>query len=102
MGWEEQFDLEGIREFVMNRLSEDNGLLPNAFPITERTLYRHDEACGVFFCLHGPRSIRLTAVFDIETDRLLLYDSRGCRTGSFKLEKPNELATSAIVASDIE
>lgn len=87
MALEQRFDLDAVREFVMNQLSDENGLLPNAFPITERMLYRHDAVCGMFFCLHGPRSIRLTAVFDTETERILLYDSRGQRTGSYELRE---------------
>ncbi len=86
MALEQRFDLAAIREFVMNQLSDENGLLPNAFPITERVLHRHDAVCGMFFCLHGPRSIRLTAVFDTETERILLYDSCGRRTGSYELK----------------
>jgi hypothetical protein len=85
MALEEHTDLASVREFVMTQLSDENGLLPNAFPITERVLYRHDVACGVFFCLHGPRSIRLTAVFDTDAERILLYDSLGQRTGSYEL-----------------
>lgn len=57
-------------------------LLPNAFPLTEKRLCKQGETCGFFYCLHGPRSIRLTAVFDIETARVLFYDSTGHRAGT--------------------
>jgi hypothetical protein len=57
-------------------------LLPHAFPLTEKRLYKQGETCGFFYCLHGPRSIRLTAVFDIATARVLFYDSTGHRAGT--------------------
>jgi hypothetical protein len=89
MGLEDSFDLDSIRDFVMNELSEQNGLLPNAFPMTQRVLQRHDVACGVFYCLHGPRSIRLTAILDTVSSRVLMYDSRGERTASYDLSEIN-------------
>jgi hypothetical protein len=70
-----------IREMVEEELCNKNQLLPKAFPITERLLRKQGNTCGVFYCLHGPRSIRLTAVLDIETARVLFYDSTGQRAG---------------------
>jgi hypothetical protein len=87
MGFEQRYDLDAIREFVMNELSNQNGLLPDAFPMTQRILTRQGVTCGVFYCLHGPRNIRLTAVFDFDADRVLLYDSRGQRTCSYALSE---------------
>ncbi|MCU0712780.1 MAG: hypothetical protein MUC43_12025, partial [Pirellula sp.] len=57
-------------------------LLPKAFPLTEKVLRKQGNPCGVFYCLHGPRSVRLTAVFDIATARVLFYDSTGQRAGT--------------------
>jgi hypothetical protein len=85
MGLEERLDLDSIREFVMVQLSEQNGLLPNAFPMTQKVLERQGSTCGVFYCLHGPRSIRLTAILDTNTARILTYDSRGERSGAFEV-----------------
>lgn len=91
MGLEQQFDLESVRQFVMAQLCERNGLVVDAFPITQRVLYRQSVECGIFYCLHGPRSIRLTAVFDTETRRILLYDSRGQRSGAYDLSEIESL-----------
>jgi len=74
--------LNDIREVVLQELCNMHQLLPNAFPLTEKPLYKQGETCGFFYCLHGPRSIRLTAVFDIATARVLFYDSTGHRAGT--------------------
>ncbi|MCY2973381.1 MAG: hypothetical protein NTW52_01810 [Planctomycetota bacterium] len=75
-------DLSRIRQLVEEQLCSENCLLPDSFPITERILYKRGAPCGVFFCLHGPRSVRLTAVFDVDSNRILFYNSQGKRTTS--------------------
>ncbi|MCY3010216.1 MAG: hypothetical protein NTY42_10280 [Planctomycetota bacterium] len=75
-------DLAQIREIVEEVICHQNQLLPKAFPLTERRLHKQGNTCGVLYCLHGPRSIRLTAVFDIATARVLFYDSTGQRAGT--------------------
>ena len=32
------------------------------FPLTERKVIKSGRTCGVYFCLHGPRSVKLTAM----------------------------------------
>ncbi len=85
MGIDTRFDLQKLRSFVMEELSNQNGLLPDAFPMTQRVLYKQGISCGIFYCLHGPRSVRLTAVLDTQTARVLFYDSKGHRTTSHNL-----------------
>ncbi|MBU6174430.1 MAG: hypothetical protein KGQ60_11535 [Planctomycetes bacterium] len=75
-------DFTHIREIVEKEICNQNQLLPKAFPLTERLLHKQGSPCGIFYCLHGPRSIRLTAVFDIATARVLFYDSTGQRAGT--------------------
>lgn len=82
-------DLDKIREIVMEELCSQNGLLPDAFPMTQRVLYKQGISCGIFYCLHGPRSVRLTAVLDTQTARILFYDSKGQRTSSRNLNESN-------------
>jgi hypothetical protein len=45
----------------------------------ESPLLRGDRVCGVQFVLHGPRSLRLTAIWDAARGRVLGYDARGER-----------------------
>ena len=80
-GWFELPKFTNIREIVEEEICNKNQLLPKAFPLTEKLLRKQGNPCGIFYCLHGPRSIRLTAVFDIETARVLFYDSTGHRAG---------------------
>ena len=80
-GWSELPYFTTIREIVEEELCNKHQLLPKAFPLTEKLLRKQGSPCGIFYCLHGPRSIRLTAVFDIETARVLFYDSAGQRAG---------------------
>lgn len=87
MGLDTRFDLQKLRCFVMEELSNQNGLLPDAFPMTQRVLYKQGISCGIFYCLHGPRSVRLTAVLDTKTARVLFYDSKGQRTSSHNLNE---------------
>ncbi len=81
-GWFELATFTIIREIVQEELCNQNHLLPDAFPLTEKFLCKQGNPCGIFYCLHGPRSIRLTAVFDIATARVLFYDSTGQRAGT--------------------
>ena len=80
-GWFELPKFINIREIVEEEICIKNQLLPKAFPLTEKLLRKQGSPCGIFYCLHGPRSIRLTAVFDLETARVLFYDSTGQRAG---------------------
>ena len=89
MGLDRRFDLDKLRNLVMEELCGQNGLLPDAFPMTQRVLYKQGISCGIFYCLHGPRSVRLTAVLDTQTARVLFYDSKGQRTTSHNLIESN-------------
>lgn len=94
MGLDMRYDLDKLREFVMEELCSQSELLPDAFPMTQRVLYKQGISCGIFYCLHGPRSVRLTAVLDTQTDRVLFYDSKGQRTSSHDL---NESRTEVLI-----
>lgn len=82
VGWFQLSDFAHIREIVEKELCNQNQLLPKAFPLTEKLLKKQGNACGILYCLHGPRSIRLTAVLDIESARVLFYDSTGQRAST--------------------
>jgi hypothetical protein len=71
--------LEDLRAFVSETLGDHEQLAPGAFPLTERLLHRGGRPCGIQFCLVGPRSVRLTAIWEIESQSVLFYDSTGER-----------------------
>jgi len=72
-------NLQDLRHFVNDTLCEQDQLLPNLYPVSERILTRGGRPCGIFFCLHGPRSVKLTAIWETDTNTILFYGSSGER-----------------------
>ncbi|NND96623.1 MAG: hypothetical protein HKN47_04760 [Pirellulaceae bacterium] len=75
-------DLETLRETVENRLCEIGHLVPQQFPMTQREVIRGGKACGLYFCVHGPRSVKLTAICDFVHNTVIYYGSDGIRKES--------------------
>lgn len=78
-------NLNDLRNYVHCILCEQNELARGSFEITERILVRGKKACGIYFCLHGPRSVKLTAIWETERNTILFYSSSGTRTGTTQL-----------------
>jgi hypothetical protein len=72
-------NLDGLRGYVNRVLCEHDNFEHGAFPVTERILVRGDQPCGIFFCLHGPRSVKVTAVWETQSNSILFYNSTGER-----------------------
>jgi hypothetical protein len=72
-------DLAAIRQYVIQTLCEKDRLEADVFPISEQVLVRGGAPCGVYFCLHGPRSLRLTAIWETDSNTIWFYGSRGER-----------------------
>lgn len=72
-------DFEEIRRYVTETLSSFELLQPNSSKLTWRLLTRNDQACGVYFCLHGPRAVCLTAIWETDANSILFYGSCGKR-----------------------
>ena len=72
-------NLEQLREFVNEILCQFNQLEIGAFPLTERILMRAGRPCGIYFCLHGPRQVKFTAIWETERNTVLFYGSGGER-----------------------
>lgn len=84
-----------LRGFVYQAICEHHELLVNAFPTSESLLKRSgDDACGVMFCLHGPRSVKMTAIWEKEKNRVLFYGPNGKRYQQVELQ--------AVVVADHE
>ena len=76
-------NLKDLRTYVLETICQQNELQVGAFEITERILVRGQRACGIFFCLHGPRSVKLTAIWETDRNTVLFYSSSGervCKT----------------------
>ncbi len=72
-------DLASLRKFVTQTLCSRYELKENAFPMTEQVLRRGDAPCGIHFCLHGPRAVRFSAIWESDQNRLFFYGERGER-----------------------
>ena len=76
-------NLTDLRAYIQNTICQQNELQAGAFDITERILIRGRRPCGIFFCLHGPRSVKLTAIWETDRNTVLFYSSSGervCKT----------------------
>lgn len=72
-------DLVKLRTFVQARICDQNQLEVGAYRMTERVLTRGGRPCGIFFCVHGPRSVKFTAIWETERNTILFYGSSGER-----------------------
>jgi len=84
--------LHKLREHVHHELCEKNDFEPGAFQITERYLLTGEKPCGIYFCLHGPRSVKVTAIWDTRQSTVLYYSSSGERIDKVKIEQGAEAA----------
>ncbi len=72
-------DLHSLRRYVTETLCEKDQLETNSFPLYEKVLVRGGSPCGVYFCLYGPRSLYLAAIWETDSNTILFYGSRGER-----------------------
>lgn len=88
-------NLNDLRTYVHQTLCDQNELQRGAFQVTERILVRGKRPCGIFFCLHGPRSVKVTAIWETDRNTILFYSSSGERTHKAKLIQAPVLAAVA-------
>jgi len=84
-----------LREYVNTTLCTHCQLQEGAFSITERVLMRGGKRCGIYFCLHGPRATKFTAIWDAEHNQVLFYGSRGERFLKAQLLESPEAGSAA-------
>jgi len=77
-----KMDAEAFYEAVEQRLCDLGQLVARQFPMTRRELLRGGKVCGIYFCVHGPRSVKLTAIADFEKKVVIYYGSDGIRRES--------------------
>jgi len=78
--------IQQLRQFVSHTLCQQSNFEEGIFQVTEKILTRGKRTCGIFFCLHGPRSVKLTAVWETDTNSILFYGSTGERFAKTELE----------------
>ncbi|MDR2643827.1 MAG: hypothetical protein LBC74_13675 [Planctomycetaceae bacterium] len=75
-----------LKDYVYRTLCNDHELLMDAFPTSESILKRgNTESCGVMFCLHGPRAVKYSAIWEKDEGRVLFYGPSGKRYQQIKL-----------------
>ena len=79
--------LDELREYVNETLCRYDQLLPGAFSMTQRMLTRAGKPCGVYFCLHGPRAVKYTAIWETHQQTILFYGPTGERFQKVQLEQ---------------
>ena len=82
MGGEQTFASERFRQRVEARLCELGNLVSGQFPMTHRPVMKGQRNVGTYFCVHGPRSVKLTAIHDRVRNEILYYGSDGVRRES--------------------
>lgn len=92
-------DLSDLRRYVHHTLCEQNQLELGAFEVTERILVRGRRPCGIFFCLDGPRSVKLTAIWETDRNSVLFYSSSGERVLKTQLIHAPQLVSAAAEAA---
>jgi hypothetical protein len=78
-------DLEQLRHYVNETLCHNEQLIENAFQMTQRILLRNGKPCGIYFCVHGPRSVKVTAIWETDRNTILFYGSTGERYKKIRL-----------------
>ncbi|MCP4193574.1 MAG: hypothetical protein GY768_23420 [Planctomycetaceae bacterium] len=78
-------NLQGLKDYIYQTLCEHEKLEIGVFPMTERVLRRRTEPCGIYFCLHGPRSVKFTAIWETDRNTVLFYGATGERFHKLRL-----------------
>jgi hypothetical protein len=90
--------LDDLRHFIHRTLCQKENLLDDQYRTTEFRLIRGERLCGLQFCLRGPRSVRLAAVWVADHNLIYLYDARGNRYAKVRLTNDLPLPAQAPAA----
>jgi hypothetical protein len=79
--------IEELRRYVADTLGSLETLKADQFQLSQQVLYRAGKPCAVHFCLHGPRALCLSAIWETERNSILFYSSCGRRVHRTKLSQ---------------
>jgi hypothetical protein len=71
--------LDELYDYINETLCEHYQLQIDAFPLTQCFLRRGGKPCGIYYCLHGPRAVKFTAIWETDRNSILFYGSNGER-----------------------
>ena len=80
--------LAALRDFVHETLCARENLLREESRMHELTLRKGATLCGMQFFVHGPRLVRLSAVWTADQNLLYCYDANGERYLKLQLSHP--------------
>ena len=80
--------LDELRRFVHETLCARENLLREESRLHELALRKGEETCGMQFFVHGPRLVRLSAVWSRDHNTLYCYDTNGERYLKVQLTHP--------------
>ena len=63
--------LSDLRMFVNETICDQEQLEVGAFQMTERILTRCGHPCGIYFCVHGPRQVKFTAIWETDNNTVM-------------------------------
>ena len=91
--------LDDLKAYVNETLRHFDRLEADAFQMTERILMRGNNPCGMYFCLHGPRAVLFSAIWETDRNTILFYGSTGERFQKAQLVAAPELTPEVAVAA---
>lgn len=92
-------NIEDIRNYITQTLSSIELLRPESSQLTTRLLTRNNRPCGIYYCLHGPRAVRLTAIWETDNNTILFYGSSGERVQRTRLLEAPQLDEATLQAA---
>jgi|GEM_PF-791474 hypothetical protein len=94
----QKIDYSSLCKTIEEKLCELGHLVPDQFPITQREVIRGGKPVGIYFCLHGPRSVKLTAICDYPRNTVIFYGSDGVRRESLVIPRLRQVVAPAAAA----
>lgn len=85
-------NLDAVRNWVHETLCARENLLLDQFETLEVPLIKKGKLCGLQYTLHGPRNVRLGAIWATDQNTIYFYDAQGERYHKQTLSNRVELA----------
>jgi len=88
--------LEELSSYVAEVLGSFESLKVDQCQLSQNILMKAGKPCGIYFCLQGPRALKLSAIWETEQNTILFYGSCGRRMHRTKLVKSPPLGSITI------
>ncbi len=85
---------DDIKDFIHAQLCQKENLVLGQFNLSATPLEKRGQFCGMQYVLHGPRSVKLGAVWARDVNVIYLYNAAGERYEKIQLRQQIELPES--------